>query len=158
MHLSLGSATPMSCLVHQTHGTSRLLRPQLHPLSIWLFSSGRCSHAPSTEKSCTENVTAAEKMCMGSCACVCLCVLACCCDMPSEADLMFSFGYEADMRALCSLLPSKYQAMLFSATLSEEVEQLKVHKFKRSLRDGLCLQGNVGCKHQQVDFTSCTTV
>merc|ERR1740138_1203884 len=42
-----------------------------------------------------------------------------------EADLMFSFGYEDDMRALCGLLPSKYQAMLFSATLSEEVEQLK---------------------------------
>lgn len=42
-----------------------------------------------------------------------------------EADLMFSFGYEEDMRALCALLPSTYQAMLFSATLSEEVEQLK---------------------------------
>lgn len=42
-----------------------------------------------------------------------------------EADLMFSFGYEDDMRALCVLLPATYQAMLVSATLSEEVEQLK---------------------------------
>merc|ERR1712217_167877 len=42
-----------------------------------------------------------------------------------EADLMFSFGYEGDMRSLSSLLPSTYQAMLVSATLSEEVEQLK---------------------------------
>jgi len=42
-----------------------------------------------------------------------------------EADLMFSFGYEEDMRAMCVLMPSTYQAMLVSATLSEEVEQLK---------------------------------
>jgi len=42
-----------------------------------------------------------------------------------EADLMFSFGYEEDMRALCALMPSTYQAMLVSATLSEEVEALK---------------------------------
>jgi len=42
-----------------------------------------------------------------------------------EADLMFSFGYEEDVRALCALMPPKYQAMLFSATLSEEVQQLK---------------------------------
>jgi ATP-dependent RNA helicase DDX56/DBP9 len=42
-----------------------------------------------------------------------------------EADLMFSFGYEDDMRSLCAYMPSTYQAMLFSATLSEEVEKLK---------------------------------
>lgn len=42
-----------------------------------------------------------------------------------EADLMFSFGYEADMRSLCAVLPATYQALLLSATLSEEVEQLK---------------------------------
>jgi len=42
-----------------------------------------------------------------------------------EADVMFSFGYEEDMRALCMLLPSTYQAVMTSATLSEEVEQLK---------------------------------
>merc|ERR1719409_196173 len=42
-----------------------------------------------------------------------------------EADLMFSFGYESDVKALCATLPSAYQAMLVSATLSEEVEQLK---------------------------------
>merc|ERR1719313_924205 len=42
-----------------------------------------------------------------------------------EADLMFSFGYEEDMRAFCALLPPTYQAMLVSATLSEEVQQLR---------------------------------
>lgn len=42
-----------------------------------------------------------------------------------EADLMFSYGYEEDVKALCALMPPKYQAMLVSATLSEEVEQLK---------------------------------
>merc|ERR1711920_775206 len=42
-----------------------------------------------------------------------------------EADLMFSFGYEEDMRALCPMLPSTYQAMLVSATLSDEVKELK---------------------------------
>jgi len=42
-----------------------------------------------------------------------------------EADLMFSFGYEEDMRALCGLMPATYQAVLVSATLSEEVEMLK---------------------------------
>ncbi len=42
-----------------------------------------------------------------------------------EADLMFSFGYEQDMRQLCSFLPAtssrSYQAMLCSATLNDEV-------------------------------------
>jgi ATP-dependent RNA helicase DDX56/DBP9 len=43
-----------------------------------------------------------------------------------EADLIFSFGHEADLRAiLTSGLPSTYQAVLTSATLSEDVTQLK---------------------------------
>ncbi|CAJ1442766.1 unnamed protein product [Effrenium voratum] len=42
-----------------------------------------------------------------------------------EADLMFSFGYEEDVKSLCALMPPKYQAMLVSATLSDEVQQLK---------------------------------
>mmetsp|Transcript_23070 Transcript_23070/g.49091 ORF Transcript_23070/g.49091 Transcript_23070/m.49091 type:complete len:509 (+) Transcript_23070:174-1700(+) len=42
-----------------------------------------------------------------------------------EADLMFSFGYEEDMRSICAMMPSTLQAMLVSATLSEEVEALK---------------------------------
>jgi len=42
-----------------------------------------------------------------------------------EADLMFSFGYEEDVKSLCAVMPSTYQAILVSATLSEEVEQLK---------------------------------
>eukprot|EP00913_Durusdinium_trenchii_P017521 g16462.t1 len=42
-----------------------------------------------------------------------------------EADLMFSFGYEEDVKSLCALMPPQYQAILVSATLSEEVQQLK---------------------------------
>ncbi|XP_030841987.1 probable ATP-dependent RNA helicase DDX56 [Strongylocentrotus purpuratus] len=42
-----------------------------------------------------------------------------------EADLVFSFGHEADMRALLSHFPKIYQAILMSATLSEDVKTLK---------------------------------
>lgn len=42
-----------------------------------------------------------------------------------EADLMFSFGYEEDMRRVCKELPSVYQAVLMSATLNSDVEELK---------------------------------
>merc|ERR1712137_1403966 len=38
---------------------------------------------------------------------------------------MFSFGYEEDMRKLCAMLPATLQVMLASATLSEEVNDLK---------------------------------
>jgi len=43
-----------------------------------------------------------------------------------EADLIFSFGHEGDLKAiLSSNLPSTYQAILTSATLSEDVSKLK---------------------------------
>ncbi|XP_072177180.1 probable ATP-dependent RNA helicase DDX56 [Diadema setosum] len=42
-----------------------------------------------------------------------------------EADLVFSFGHEADMRALLAHLPKIYQAILMSATLTEDVKALK---------------------------------
>ncbi|XP_038071107.1 probable ATP-dependent RNA helicase DDX56 [Patiria miniata] len=42
-----------------------------------------------------------------------------------EADLIFSFGYEADLKALLPFLPKIYQAFLMSATLSDEVVALK---------------------------------
>lgn len=42
-----------------------------------------------------------------------------------EADLLFSFGYEKDVRALSEFLPSIYQAILASATLSDDVSSLK---------------------------------
>jgi len=42
-----------------------------------------------------------------------------------EADLIFSFGFEADIRFILEKLPSIYQAVLTSATLSEDVERLK---------------------------------
>ncbi|XP_013419263.1 probable ATP-dependent RNA helicase DDX56 isoform X1 [Lingula anatina] len=42
-----------------------------------------------------------------------------------EADLVFSFGYEADIKTLLSHLPKIYQAFLMSATLSEDVRTLK---------------------------------
>ncbi|XP_078310466.1 putative ATP-dependent RNA helicase DDX56 isoform X1 [Crassostrea virginica] len=42
-----------------------------------------------------------------------------------EADLLFSFGYEEDVRGILSNLPKIYQAFLMSATLSEDVRALK---------------------------------
>jgi len=42
-----------------------------------------------------------------------------------EADLIFSFGFEADLRFLLGKFPSIYQAILTSATLSEDVDRLK---------------------------------
>ncbi|KDR21293.1 probable ATP-dependent RNA helicase DDX56 isoform X1 [Zootermopsis nevadensis] len=42
-----------------------------------------------------------------------------------EADLVFSFGYESEMKEVLSYLPRVYQAILASATLSEDVLNLK---------------------------------
>merc|ERR1719183_33847 len=42
-----------------------------------------------------------------------------------EADLLFSFGYEKEVRNICAAIPGKYQAIVLSATLNAEVEQLK---------------------------------
>lgn len=42
-----------------------------------------------------------------------------------EADLIFSFGHENDIKELVSYLPKIYQAMLMSATLTDEVTSIK---------------------------------
>ena len=42
-----------------------------------------------------------------------------------EADLVFSYGYEDDLKELLAKLPKIYQTMLMSATLGSEVEALK---------------------------------
>jgi len=42
-----------------------------------------------------------------------------------EADLVFSFGFESDLRYILGKLPSIYQAVLTSATLTEDVSRLK---------------------------------
>uniref|UniRef100_A0A0B7A4D0 RNA helicase n=1 Tax=Arion vulgaris TaxID=1028688 RepID=A0A0B7A4D0_9EUPU len=42
-----------------------------------------------------------------------------------EADLVFSFGYEADVKELLSNFPKIYQAFMMSATLGEDVNSLK---------------------------------
>ncbi|KAK3521874.1 hypothetical protein QTP70_018609 [Hemibagrus guttatus] len=42
-----------------------------------------------------------------------------------EADLLFSFGFEADLKILICHLPKIYQAFLMSATLSDDVQALK---------------------------------
>ncbi|XP_043247906.1 probable ATP-dependent RNA helicase DDX56 isoform X2 [Colletes gigas] len=42
-----------------------------------------------------------------------------------EADLVFSFGYEDEIKALLRYMPTVYQAALASATLSEDVVTLK---------------------------------
>ncbi|MCI4388084.1 hypothetical protein PGIGA_G00081390 [Pangasianodon gigas] len=42
-----------------------------------------------------------------------------------EADLVFSFGFEADLKNLICHLPKIYQAFLMSATLNDDVQALK---------------------------------
>lgn len=42
-----------------------------------------------------------------------------------EADLVFSYGYEHDLKSLLSHFPKIYQSFLMSATLSEDVTALK---------------------------------
>ncbi|XP_055373083.1 probable ATP-dependent RNA helicase DDX56 [Condylostylus longicornis] len=42
-----------------------------------------------------------------------------------EADLVFSFGFENDLKKVLDFLPPMYQAILSSATLSEDVVNLK---------------------------------
>lgn len=42
-----------------------------------------------------------------------------------EADLMFSFGFENDLKSVLEHLPATYQSILASATLSDEVMDLK---------------------------------
>lgn len=42
-----------------------------------------------------------------------------------EADLVFSFGFENDLKEVLDYLPSIYQAILASATLSDDVTALK---------------------------------
>ena len=39
--------------------------------------------------------------------------------------MIFSFGHESDLKAILSKLPSTYQAVLTSATLSDDVTKLK---------------------------------
>ncbi|KAM8828227.1 putative ATP-dependent RNA helicase DDX56 isoform 1-T4 [Spinachia spinachia] len=42
-----------------------------------------------------------------------------------EADLLFSFGFEADLKSLLCHLPKIYQSFLMSATFTEDVQALK---------------------------------
>lgn len=42
-----------------------------------------------------------------------------------EADLILSFGYDEDVKAVVAQLPRIYQGMLMSATLSPELDDLK---------------------------------
>ncbi|XP_028835712.1 putative ATP-dependent RNA helicase DDX56 [Denticeps clupeoides] len=42
-----------------------------------------------------------------------------------EADLLFSFGFESDLKSLLCHLPNIYQAFLMSATLNDDVQALK---------------------------------
>lgn len=44
-----------------------------------------------------------------------------------EADLVFSYGYDEDIRAIMNggYLPKVYQSFLMSATMTKDVEKLK---------------------------------
>ena len=53
-----------------------------------------------------------------------------------EADIMFSYGYEKDLNELLDHLPKSYQAIMLSATMSDDVRALK----KKFLMDPVILK------------------
>ncbi|ALC49040.1 Hlc [Drosophila busckii] len=61
-----------------------------------------------------------------------------------EADLIFAFGYEKDFKKLIKFLPPIYQAVLVSATISDDVVRMK----------GLCLHDAVTLKLEEPDLVS----
>ncbi|KAH8270989.1 hypothetical protein KR044_008554 [Drosophila immigrans] len=61
-----------------------------------------------------------------------------------EADLIFAFGYEQDFKRLIKHLPAIYQAVLVSATISNDVVRMK----------GLCLHDAVTLKLEEPDLVS----
>ncbi|XP_017029991.1 probable ATP-dependent RNA helicase DDX56 [Drosophila kikkawai] len=61
-----------------------------------------------------------------------------------EADLVFAFGYENDFKRLIKHFPPIYQAVLVSATLSDDVARMK----------GLCLHNPVTLKLEEPELVS----
>ncbi|KAM8720063.1 hypothetical protein ACLKA7_006162 [Drosophila subpalustris] len=61
-----------------------------------------------------------------------------------EADLIFAFGYEKDFKRLMKHLPAIYQAVLVSATITDDVVRMK----------GLCLRNAVTLKLEEPDLVS----
>ncbi|XP_034490110.1 probable ATP-dependent RNA helicase DDX56 [Drosophila innubila] len=61
-----------------------------------------------------------------------------------EADLIFAFGYEKDFKRLMKHLPPIYQAVLVSATITDDVVRMK----------GLCLRDAVTLKLEEPDLVS----
>ncbi|KAI9592132.1 P-loop containing nucleoside triphosphate hydrolase protein [Syncephalis fuscata] len=76
-----------------------------------------------------------------------------------EADLVLSFGYEEDVRAIVGMLPKIFQSFLMSATLTRELDQLKqlvlrnpaILKLEESEEDQLDLltQYSVSCSEAE---------
>ncbi|XP_030378022.1 probable ATP-dependent RNA helicase DDX56 [Scaptodrosophila lebanonensis] len=61
-----------------------------------------------------------------------------------EADLIFAFGYEKDFKRLIKYLPPIYQAVLVSATITDDVARMK----------GLCLHNAVTLKLEEPELVS----
>lgn len=61
-----------------------------------------------------------------------------------EADLIFAFGYEKDFKRLMKHLPPIYQAVLVSATITDDVVRMK----------GLCLHDAITLKLEEPDLVS----
>ncbi|EDV92009.1 probable ATP-dependent RNA helicase DDX56 [Drosophila grimshawi] len=61
-----------------------------------------------------------------------------------EADMIFAFGYEKDFKRLMKHLPPIYQAILVSATITDDVVRMK----------GLCLKNAITLKLEEPELVS----
>jgi ATP-dependent RNA helicase DDX56/DBP9 len=64
-----------------------------------------------------------------------------------EADLLFSYGYEENIRSLLPHLPPIFQAVLLSATLSDVRECFTSCTVYNTFRSTPALKGYIVCWH-----------
>lgn len=72
------------------------------------------------------------------------------CLVLDEGDRMLELGFMPDLRKVVSLLPAKCQRMLFSATFTDEVDQLSSFFLHKPRRVAVAAMGEVAPKIRQV--------
>lgn len=68
-----------------------------------------------------------------------------------EADEMLNMGFEEDIAKIIAALPDKHTTLLFSATMSKEIEQI-AHKYLTNAQEVVVGSRNEGAEHVQHDY------